>query len=404
MSAQSVDWVLIVRYGISAHRATYGRLSGNSYTKDYIQLSRKKDFIADLAAAFPAFAKGAPSVAIEFRWPTGSAGGTIFRRSADRPHLAWETNCAPAPWKMANNPSVSSTETIRGDPSRKDEVTADREFTQLMSSNFGQPFLVAVKLAGDDPTLHLRVYIQNPTKGLEWADVENTPKEVRELILKMRKTSALDWRLFSHEKGSPKLFFDPSRKVDPWSVGGTSASLANGGKTTPKTGEATPQVSEVDNDSIAERLDYSEEEVAQLEARAESGNYEVPDSFSTVKTRGSAQQVFAKKVKSNYDGRCALTGISSAEFLVASHIVPWSVDQKIRLDPSNGICFSVLIDRAFENGYLQVEDDLTVTIDLTKIGSDAKLRKQLESFHGAKLTVPKKNPPSVAYLKRRRGL
>ena len=80
MSTHLVQWILVVRYGASAHRATYGRLSGNSYTKDYIQLSRKNKFISELEALFPALAQGAPSVAIEYKWPTGSADGRIFRR------------------------------------------------------------------------------------------------------------------------------------------------------------------------------------------------------------------------------------------------------------------------------------------------------------------------------------
>jgi hypothetical protein len=305
---------------------------------------------------------------------------------------------------MATNTSANSTETIKGNPSRKDEVAADLEFQKLISSKFGEPFLAAVKVAGDDAALHLRVYIQNPAKQYAWADVERTPKEVRELVANMGKGSALAWRFFPSGKGSPKLLFDPTNKVDPWTIAGTFPPVPAGGKMAPEASAPTPQLSDVDSDSIAEGLDCSEEEVAHFESRAESGNYEVPDSFSSSKSRGSAQRVFAKEVKKNYGGRCALTGISSSEFLIASHIVPWSVDQKIRLDPSNGICFSVLVDRAFESGYLQVEDDLTVSVDLKRIGVDTELKKQLGSFHGVKLAEPKKSPPKVAYLKRRRAL
>lgn len=112
MSARRVEWILIVRYGISAHRATYGRLRGKLYTKDYIQLSRKSDFIRDMEAAFPVLAAGASSVSITYKWPGGSAEGKIFRKSADRPHLAFETrNGAPAPWKMRDLPTESTPET-----------------------------------------------------------------------------------------------------------------------------------------------------------------------------------------------------------------------------------------------------------------------------------------------------
>ena len=41
MAAQPVEWVLVIYYGPSAHRATYGRLGGTKYTKDYIQLTNE---------------------------------------------------------------------------------------------------------------------------------------------------------------------------------------------------------------------------------------------------------------------------------------------------------------------------------------------------------------------------
>ncbi|KGX48021.1 hypothetical protein Y043_6283 [Burkholderia pseudomallei MSHR2138] len=53
MAAQPVEWVLVVYYGPSAHRATYGRLSNTKYTKDYIQLSRKRTSSTHFCDYFP---------------------------------------------------------------------------------------------------------------------------------------------------------------------------------------------------------------------------------------------------------------------------------------------------------------------------------------------------------------
>lgn len=61
-------------------------------------------------------------------------------------------------------------------------------------------------------------------------------------------------------------------------------------------------------------------------------------------------------------------------------------------------------DRAFENGFLIVEDDLAVRINWKKVGADAKLKTQLEGYDGMKLKLPKAHPPKVEYLKRRRDL
>ncbi|WP_204273864.1 hypothetical protein, partial [Stenotrophomonas maltophilia] len=82
----------VIYYGPSAHRATYGRLEGTQYTKDYIQLSRKDEFIETVESLFPVPASGATSVPLTYKWPTGMAPGELVFRSADRPHLKWETS------------------------------------------------------------------------------------------------------------------------------------------------------------------------------------------------------------------------------------------------------------------------------------------------------------------------
>lgn len=398
MTAKPVEWVLVVYYGPSAHRATYGRLPGKKYTKDYIQLSRRRKFIDDLKTAFPSVEDG-PSISITYKWPTGAAEGKIFRQSADRPHLAWDTSKAPDPWRMLTHPTENTAQTIRGDPSRATQKAADEEYNQLITSGFGQPYLLAVKLKGEATTLHLRVHIEKPESPFEWADLHNAPAVIRELAASISKNSALAWRLFNEGE----LYFDPDRKGNPWVAGGepTTEALITPSGAAGKN-QALAVYSELDSDLLAEGLARSDEEVSEFKSRIESDNYEVPDATSTVKTRGSAQKAFADNVKKNYEGRCALSGVKTPAFLIASHIVPWSVDQTIRLDPSNGICLSVLIDRAFEKGFIVIQDDGTVTVDFEKIGDDTELRKQLEGYDGVKLSAPKAHPPKADYLKRRR--
>ncbi len=43
------------------------------------------------------------------------------------------------------------------------------------------------------------------------------------------------------------------------------------------------------------------------------------------------QRAFAKVVKDNYGWECAITGVKTREFLIASHIVPWADDETIDL-------------------------------------------------------------------------
>lgn len=72
------------------------------------------------------------------------------------------------------------------------------------------------------------------------------------------------------------------------------------------------------------------------------------------------QNIFRQIVLSNYSGKCAISGIDIPELLVASHIIPWSKNEKERLNPENGICFSSLYDKAFDRGLIGLNFDYSV--------------------------------------------
>lgn len=445
MSALPVEWVLAIYYGPSAHRATYGRLNNTKYTKDYIQLSRKTEFLATVSRLFPV-AGGAGAVPITYQWPSGSAPGEFVFNSADRPHLKWETNRgAPRAWKMALEPSENTAETIVGDPSHQDFAAAERELEQLAARGAGQPYLLAIKLRDETNRLHLRAYLQNPSDDYAWADLGIAPADIQALALKTSQQSALAWstfqsggaqrgamvddaislliasvdhasviNAFEEDKGRALanylrqpgygLFFEPTRNHDAWSL------------PAPIPERLAPSVREIlealetrfppatDTDALAESTPADPDEVAAFREQVRHESFEVPDSTATVKTRGSAQRVFADNVKSNYGFICAITGIGTRDFLVAAHIVPWSQDQSIRLDPSNGICLSLIMDRAFEKGYLLIEDDTTVRVNWARVGDDPALRIMLEPYDGRRLNEPTNGAPKVEYLRRRRAM
>ncbi len=405
MTINQVEWILLVRYTISAHRAIYGRLPGGKYTKDYIQLYRTADFSESFESAFPKLKETeTTSLPIRFVWPTGSAEGTIFKRSADRPHLAWETNKAPAPWRMSAHASEATAETIPGTPSHRDPATADEEFNNLSKNGIGQPYLIAVKLKDESDALHLRVHVANPSILFSWADLNKAPAAVQKLASLTTDRAALAWQSFAAVDAANSLHFDTSKKIDPWIVGSSRNGEASAKLKMAPFSEKEMERSTLSFDALAESMPFDNAIIERLEESVNSGDFSVPDTTSSVKVRGSAQRVFSEMVKRNYGWSCALTGITTREFLIASHIVPWSVDHTIRLDPSNGICLSILADRAFENGFLLIEDDLSVKIDWSKIGSDVKLGKILAEHDGAKLNVPKAHPPNVDFLRRRRAL
>ena len=448
MAAQPVEWVLVVHYGPEAYRATYGRkVRSNRYTKDFIQLSRKKDFLDAVTNLFSVTAGATGSVPLTYQWPAGTAPGSFVFKSADRPHLKWETSLgAPQVWKMTPSPSDTTPETIPGDPSHRNFAHAESEFELLASRGAGQPYLMAIKLRDEPRTLHLRAYLKNPSKAYAWADLALVPQEIQDLATKTSRRAALAWSFFRSGGTAPSakikdalsqlraskdlesvidtleadtgralaayfrnrgygLFLDPTRNHDAWSQPISipkriEASVDDLVKALESRFPAPQQ-----DDAAAETSEADPAEVQAFRKQIEHKSYEVLDSTATVKTRGSAQKAFAEAVKNNYGNRCAVTGIATKDFLIASHIVPWSADPTIRLDPSNGICLSLLVDRAFEKGYLLIEDDLTIRINWDRIkNEDQALRSQLKPYDGQRLSAPKKEGPRSQYLRTRREL
>lgn len=117
------------------------------------------------------------------------------------------------------------------------------------------------------------------------------------------------------------------------------------------------------------------------------------DVLRLVKTRRN-QAAFRAMVLSAYDSRCAITGISNPELLIASHIVPWSVDGKLRLDPRNGICLNSLHDKAFDAGLITLNADLSVVCSPRLLMPDS-LRGQ---FEGQVARLPSKFRPLAEFL------
>lgn len=112
------------------------------------------------------------------------------------------------------------------------------------------------------------------------------------------------------------------------------------------------------------------------------------------------QFAFREMILSNYENRCALTGIDIPELLVASHIVPWSVDESNRLNPSNGICLSPLYDKMFDRGYIGIREDYTV--ELSK-ELKQNIRKDYYDEHVAiiedrRLIMPVEHAPNLDFL------
>ncbi len=125
------------------------------------------------------------------------------------------------------------------------------------------------------------------------------------------------------------------------------------------------------------------------------GEYKIRE----VKTRIN-QNVFRKIVLANYVSKCAVTGIDIPDLLLASHILPWSKNEDERLNPENGICLSALYDRAFDKGYITINDHYEIVISQVLKGKIKEIYHQqyFASIDGSKMTLPQKYFPKKEFL------
>ncbi len=114
------------------------------------------------------------------------------------------------------------------------------------------------------------------------------------------------------------------------------------------------------------------------------------------------QSIFRTMILATYNYKCCVTGIDNLDLLIASHIVPWSKDEKNRLNPMNGLCLNALHDRAFDKGLITISsEDYTI-----KVSSKLKKKDIVESIElnfinleGEIISLPDKFRPSKEFLK-----
>lgn len=125
------------------------------------------------------------------------------------------------------------------------------------------------------------------------------------------------------------------------------------------------------------------------------------DAISQTKRR-IGQSYFRRMVLANYGGRCALTGIDIPQLLLASHIIPWSNNEKERLNPCNGICLSALYDRAFDQGLIGF--DLHYRTILSNHIKENEGKEYYEKYFAPiankKLAMPLVYKPDTRFLER----
>jgi putative restriction endonuclease len=100
------------------------------------------------------------------------------------------------------------------------------------------------------------------------------------------------------------------------------------------------------------------------------------------------QSFFRQTILASYASSCCITGIAIPELLVASHIVPWAVDEKNRMNPCNGLCLNGLHDKAFDAGLMTITPDFRGKVSRRIAVADAATQQLLMPFEGRSIRLP----------------
>lgn len=143
--------------------------------------------------------------------------------------------------------------------------------------------------------------------------------------------------------------------------------------------------------------------IHQDEVADEHGNY-VGETRSVMIQQRVKQNFFRKSVLSSYKGKCCMSGLSEEGLLVASHIVPWRDDKLNRLNPRNGLCLSVIHDKAFDRGFITLDDDFRVILSKSfKVSDNQLIQQAFSSIEGKTITLPERFEPDATFLAKHRN-
>lgn len=162
---------------------------------------------------------------------------------------------------------------------------------------------------------------------------------------------------------------------------------------------------QLDSDAIATQAEIVFENTVSASVEADKVNTIEPPQGETefvrhVRTR-RVQSFFRRAVMVGYDYSCAISGLSIPDLLIASHIIPWSIDEKRRADPTNGIALNALYDRAFDRGHIAISDDYHILLskNLQNHMKDNEAVDELFKIEGKQLNLPHRFLPDLNAIK-----
>lgn len=119
-------------------------------------------------------------------------------------------------------------------------------------------------------------------------------------------------------------------------------------------------------------------------------------------SRGSLGKIFSDNVRTVYDNKCCVTGISTRSMLESSHISPWSDDEENRGNVRNGLLLSLILHKCFDKGLISIDDNYKVIV--SENIKDKNLKNYLNELNNKKINLPvrKEYYPDKELLKKHR--
>lgn len=123
------------------------------------------------------------------------------------------------------------------------------------------------------------------------------------------------------------------------------------------------------------------------------------DKASSVKVR-LTQNFFREMILASYRSRCAICLLPERSLLIASHIIPWSVEVRHRMNPRNGICLCSLHDKAFDFGLIGIDTGYRIVLSkkIRILNNELSIQRGFLPYDNVKIQVPDKFPPEKKFL------
>lgn len=112
------------------------------------------------------------------------------------------------------------------------------------------------------------------------------------------------------------------------------------------------------------------------------------------------QSFFRAVILASYAKQCCICGMPIPELLIASHIVAWSDDENLRVNPRNGLCLCTLHDKGFDRGLFTLGASYEVILGakIEQYLPDPSVQNGFKAYDGRRIRLPDKFIPDQGFL------